>query len=339
MHLPQHLWLPLALLASGPLSFAAPPEGAPQMLHLGHPLAGRIWDVRHGRFVPLSALEDAARRANFVLLGETHDNPRHHLLQAEVLQSLIASGRRPALAFEMLDVSQQGAVDRAVKDAPGDAEALADAVGWSQSGWPEFDLYEPIFTAGLGARLPVVAANLPPEQVRASIYEGPSALDRGIRERIERQGPLPLAARLQMREEMRASHCGQLPDEWLDPMVLAQRARDAEMAQRLEAADEGQGAVLIAGSGHVRDDRGVPALLARDAPRKSVLSVSFLEVSPGATRPSDYTGEWGGALPFDYVVFTPAAERADPCTELRQARAGPRAHVRPEKKAPAPRTK
>jgi uncharacterized iron-regulated protein len=326
----MHLTLPLALLA-----LSAPPE----MLHVSHPLAGRVWDVHRQCFVSLSALKDAARQANFVLLGETHDNPRHHLLQAEVLQSLIASGRRPALAFEMLDISQQGAVDRAVKDMPGDPQALAEAVGWPNSGWPEFSLYEPIFTAGLGAKLPVVAANLPPQQVKATVYEGASALDGAVRKRIERQGPLPEKARLELREEMRSSHCGELPDEWLDPMILAQRARDAEMAQRLEAADQGQGAVLIAGSGHVRDDRGVPALLEKDNPHKRVLSISFIEVSPEATRPADYAAQWGGALPFDYVVFTPAAQRADPCAQLRQARTGPHKEIRPEKKTPAPRTK
>ncbi|MGZ9157183.1 MAG: ChaN family lipoprotein [Candidatus Binatia bacterium] len=31
-------------------------------------------------------------RAEFVLLGEKHDNPDHHWLQAEVLRGLIAAG-------------------------------------------------------------------------------------------------------------------------------------------------------------------------------------------------------------------------------------------------------
>src|SRR5690348_2390749 len=67
-----------------------------------HPLTGRIWDVSSTRFINRETLVNRLAGADFVLLGERHDNPDHHLLQAEVLRSLIAVGRRPAVGFEML---------------------------------------------------------------------------------------------------------------------------------------------------------------------------------------------------------------------------------------------
>src|SRR5918994_3765260 len=59
-----------------------------------HPLTGRIWDVSSARFIDRETLVERLARADFVLLGERHDNPDHHMLQGELLQSLISVGRR-----------------------------------------------------------------------------------------------------------------------------------------------------------------------------------------------------------------------------------------------------
>ncbi|HEY3190091.1 MAG TPA: ChaN family lipoprotein, partial [Solirubrobacteraceae bacterium] len=67
-----------------------------------HPLVGRIWDVAARRFVDEPTVVAAITRARYVLLGEKHDNPDHHALQARLLRALTAAGRRPAVAFEML---------------------------------------------------------------------------------------------------------------------------------------------------------------------------------------------------------------------------------------------
>ncbi len=285
-----------------------------------HPLAGRIWEVRGQRFVDEAALDDALAAARLVLLGETHDNPDHHLLQARLLAALVGAGRRPAVAFEMLDVPQQPDIDAAQARAPRDPDAIAEAVDWAHGGWPAFSLYRPIFEVAARAGLRVVAASLPRHEVAEVVERGPSALPPELRERLERAGPLPDDVARAMREEMRDSHCGELPEEMLDPMVLGQRARDAELAGRLASADRGQGAVLVAGTGHVRTDRGVPTYLASDAPGRAVLAIAFLEVSPRRLAAEAYASEFGsgGTLPLDYAVFTPGAERPDPCAAFKR---------------------
>jgi uncharacterized iron-regulated protein len=108
------------------------------------------------------------------------------------------------------------------------------------------------------------------------------------------------------------------------------------MAGRLLSADAGQGAILIAGAGHVRSDRGVPAHLARDPQTKPAVSVAFLEVRAGRCSPAAYAEDLGvSALPFDYVVFTPGAEREDPC-EAMKVRHPSRPAPRPPAAQPAP---
>ena len=72
--------------------------------HRDHPLVGRIWDQRGQRFADEEALVAAAAAADFVMLGEMHDNPDHHVVQARLVRALGDRGKRPALAFEMLDV-------------------------------------------------------------------------------------------------------------------------------------------------------------------------------------------------------------------------------------------
>jgi uncharacterized iron-regulated protein len=283
-----------------------------------HPLVGKIWDPRGGRFVDEAALAAAVASADFVLLGETHDNPDHHLLQARLLRAILEGSRRPALAFEMLTADQQAAVDASLARAPRDPDALAEAVGWKASRWPDFRFYRPIFAAGLEAGLPVVAANLPRAQVRAIVSKGRDALDEELRLRLEREEPIPEAVLKGLREEMSESHCGELPAAMVDPLVLAQRARDARMAERMATAGAERGAVLVTGSGHARTDRGVPAFLAREAPGRKVVAVAFFEVDAGQAEPQAYAEKIGeGPLPFDFVVFTPGAEREDPCVGFR----------------------
>lgn len=305
------------LLVHAPLS---PARTWVSTLHRDHPLVGRIWDVRAGRFVDEAALDAALAAAPFMLLGETHDNADHHLLQARLIRAITASGRRPALAFEMLTTDQQPLVDAYLARARRDPDELATAVEWKRSRWPDFDMYRPIFAAGLDAGLPIVAANLPRAEVKGAIGRGKEGLDPALRERLARDEPLPAPVVESLREEMRESHCNVLPEEMLDPLALAQRARDARMAERMASAGE-RGAILVAGKGHVRTDRGVPWVLAKDAPARAATAVAFTEVDPEIREPAGYAKEWGdGPLPFDFVVFTPGAERDDPCESLRHSR-------------------
>ncbi|NBD11889.1 ChaN family lipoprotein [Corallococcus silvisoli] len=294
-------------------------------LYQDHPLVGRIWDVAGGRFVDESALRAAVIPARFVLLGERHDQPDHHRLQAELVRAKTDAGQHPALAFEMLDVTQQPAVDAALREHPEDVAGLAKAVDWDHGGWPAFSLYQPVFSAGLQAHLPIIAANLPRAQVRELVMKGPEALPADLRARLELDAPVPEAEAKAVREELDRSHCGQLPARMLEPMALAQRARDAMMADRLLETVPADGAVLITGNGHVREDRAVPAHLERRAKDVTVLSVALLEVSPEALTPQDYAALAGASsLPYDYVWFTPALPEDDPCKELRQRNAKPK---------------
>ncbi len=91
-------------------------------------------------------------------------------------------------------------------------------------------------------------------------------------------------------------------------MALAQRARDAAMAEAmLGAAKSGaERVILIAGNGHVDRGLGVPRyLLAAGVPAATIHAVGYLEQGQADTGR------------FDEQVLTAPAEREDPCKGFR----------------------
>jgi uncharacterized iron-regulated protein len=294
---------------------AAPaPEAWLTTLDRDNALVGKIWDAKAGIFVEPRAMFGRLSATRFVLLGERHDNPDHHRLQAQALSELVKAGRRPAVVFEMLEVQQQADVDQYRTRADASAAGLGAALAWEKTSWPPFKEYQPIFEAAFAGKLAILAGNVTQTDAKALVKQGLAALsEERVKElRLDQTFPAPLEATLA--DELRASHCGMLPENLLAPMALAQHARDAQMARVLVGGGSKDGAVLIAGGGHARLDRAVPYYLALDAPGASVASLSFREVRHADADPKTYDAEEG---PFDYVWFTPRATDEDPCAAFK----------------------
>ena len=323
--LPALLFLIAAFPAIGS-ERPAPPEAAPadvadlplppwrSPLSQGHPLVGRIWLPAEDRFVEPPALAQRLSAADFVLLGEHHDNIDHHRLQAWALEQIIASGRRPRVAFEMVAPEQEPALRRHLVEHPGQADGLETALDWPNSHWPDWANYRPLFAAALAAGMDIRPANLPIAVVRS--LAGQQAMPPATLALYRLDQPPDSATATAMADEIRDSHCGQLPERMVPQMVDAQRARDAAMALAV-TSNTPAGAVLIAGAGHVRTDRGVPAQIAAMAPNRPVFSLAFVEVAEKQDSPANYGESWGKPLPpFDAVWFTPRANDDDPCAGL-----------------------
>ncbi len=302
----------VGLLATGGCAGPVVTVGVPD----GAGLDGRIWDVRAGRFLTRGEALARAARARLLLLGETHDNAWHHRIQAEVLDALLAAGRRPALVMEQFDTEHQAAMD-AARRARADAEALARAGQFDMRGW-DWAFYKPLVEAAIANGLPVLAANLSRNAARDLVREVMRGGDGGV--------AVPVAFRADLERDMRDGHCGMdMPANLVAGMVAAQSARDARMAEVLAAAAAaagGSGAVLIAGRAHVRRDRGAPAYLEARA-REGVLSVGLMEAGPDDADPRAFLDGSSG-MPWDLLWFARRMARPDPCAQLRKppAKAG-----------------
>ena len=245
--------------------------------------------------------------ARFVLLGEVHDNPLQHQARAALLRRLLADGRPTRVVFEAIDRGRDGAIAAAAAAAAPDDDARAEAVAGAgqldRAAW-RWPLHKPVIAAALAGGARVVGGNLPRIEARAIVRGGVEAAPPDLRQRLAAT-PWSAAQRAALEALIDRGHCGMLPSAMWPAMALAQRARDAALADAMLGAAASERAVLIAGNGHVRSDLGVPSVLrGAGVPAHEIVAVVYLE-------------EGDEAVPADRVLRTPATARSDPCAPLR----------------------
>jgi uncharacterized iron-regulated protein len=138
------------------------------------PVHYRVYDGE-GNPSSFDAVIEKSLESDVVLVGEEHNDPIAHWLQAELLKSLIErSGDRPvALSLEMFERDVQHVVD----------EYLAGLISEShfkKSGraWSNYDTdYKPMVDAAIDAGIPVIAANAPRRYVNRVTREGSTSLE------------------------------------------------------------------------------------------------------------------------------------------------------------------
>ncbi len=239
-------------------------------------------------------IAEAMKAADVVILGEIHDNPAHHKVQEAAITLLEPS----AVVWEMLTEVGARRIDAALIAQP---EEMAKALDWADQGWPEFDMYHPIFSAAPeGAR--IYGGNVPRAAAMAAIDTGEAVAFGADAARFGLTVPLPAAERAEREAAQMLAHCDAIPQESLGAMVRVQRLRDAVLARAVIAAmDETGGPVaVITGNGHARADWGIPVYLRRVRPDLRIFVLGQSE-----------DGQIEGA--FDAVIDSPPVPREDPC--------------------------
>jgi uncharacterized iron-regulated protein len=275
-----------------------------------HPAVGQIFAA--GQAIDEAGLIDRIVAADFLLLGEKHDNGDHHRLQARLLRRVVARGRQVGVAFEVFSTDRQAAIDDHIART-GSVDDLEQVVDWAASGWPDWSYYRPLLQIAVQAGAPVLAANLPRSELKAIFKQGAAVLPPALVAGTGLDRPLEAAAGDRLHQALVASHCGMAPDTVIAGMTNIQRARDALMAERLASLPAGVQGVLIAGAGHVRRDFGVPFYLSHLRPGARIVSLAFREIDlDGDTAPE------AAQSAFDYVWMTPRVDNDDPCATHRQ---------------------
>jgi uncharacterized iron-regulated protein len=253
---------------------------------------------------------ERARSAEVIYLGELHDNPDHHAIQARVLRALLAAGSRPVLALEMVPEVRQAELEAAVR-GEGGPEEVGRQLQWRARGWPDFGMYWPLIELARRHGLPVLAADLDPAVTRrinrgglGAAGEDPARLRSAIPDDPRRDRAIT--------RRIQVAHCGLVPESRAARMLESWYARNVVIARRLgEALGSARQVVVIIGGGH-QSQGGVPEQLAALRPGTRQFVVALVEggdpsPDPGANRP--------GA---DVVWLTPARERPDYCRGLRE---------------------
>ena len=280
-------------------------------LNTGHELVGVVWDVKNASVISRPNLQTELGRGDYLLLGEKHDNPDHHTLQALVTTAILQSNKLSALSLEMMDSTIQSKLDLILDQDFSSLDDLKSYLDWDSDGW-NWDFYSPLIQLAVNSSIPLYAGNISTETMR-SVYgaEQPSPLQKIV-------GPEVMD---QLLSDIDASHCGLLPESQFPPMVAVQQARDSAMAGSLVRPQPNRLSILIAGNYHARQDLGVPNyLLASDGDleRDDIVSLAFMEVSEELTNAGDYVESTAGVSAYDYIWFTPAVSNEDYCASLRK---------------------
>ena len=301
-------------LSAVPLLSALLLAGTPSLLEAVEAPRIHVWSAESARIISEGQLQQAVSSADYLIIGEIHDNPEHHRLQARLLAHFADHhDGQLSVGFEQLNVDQQPLLDEFPLHDDTRAETFGEAVDWADSGWPDYAMYQPLFAASFERGLPVVPLMFSPGITRGIFEDGVgAALPPEVLQQLEPQSLLSDAERRVVEQEMQDAHCGKLPESMLPGMVNVQIARDAFMAHRMVQADER--AVVITGNGHARRDRGVPYFLQRLRPEARIVVVSLLETSETAEDSiEEAAARRADAEITDYTVFTPEQERSDPC--------------------------
>lgn len=292
--------------------------------HQAHPLVGQWWSTEENRILTEAEVQQLVRESHYVLLGEQHDNPDHHTHQAKVAHWATKGRPSSVIAFEMLNDPQK--VEQTDRSS---VSRLAIGLDWANSGWPSFEYYAPIFEVALTHQTAILAANPSKADIMGTMTEG---LTHSALTAVDVTRPFPESLQSELNQDIIDSHCGYANPEMTEMMSTVQRFKDAWMAQQLleHGADDAP-AILIAGSGHTRKDRGVLWYF-DEAERSRSLVIAFKEVNESATQAEVY-----GAAEADVFFFTPRVEREDPCIAFQESlKSMHQPQTTPEDEAPQP---
>lgn len=270
-------------------------------------------------------LTEHLEEGGIALLGEVHDNEAQHALRGELIKAIateLAKGKKhrlPALVFEHIRTDQAAALETRPAPTAAGARDLLERLDWKSSGWPAAEIFLPIFEVAVTHGLPILPGHPTRAEVRDVARRGPATLPADTVSRLGLDVPLSEALQNSLLDELEDSHCGLMPRTAFTNMAFAQRYRDAHLADVLVQAAKTYGsAILLAGNGHVRTDRGVPSHLLRMAPDRKVMSVMLLEVSAGVTDVAAYVPRDPSGKPAaDFTILTPRTDRPDPCDAMR----------------------
>lgn len=235
---------------------------------------------------PLSR-EELGRRlaeARVVLVGERHDHPGHHAIQLEALKLLAAQGQ-VVLGVEWLTQDAQPACD-ALSAGKITLDQFRAQVRWDQTWSYPWAMFAPIFAEVRDRRHVLVALNAPLDVVRQVAQGGLKSLTPAQRAAIAPALDLDDPAYRRKVSRQFAFHGAKDPQAQ-ENFFAAQVVRDETMAHNLALRmdpwpDGGKRGLVLAGSGHLAGDMGLPPRIARRLPGSKPLTV--LPVSPAAAQ-------------------------------------------------------
>ena len=161
----------LPIVLAGALQSAAP--SAPLALPaLSSYVPVRVFDTKAGAFVDFEVMLASVAKADVIFVGEQHDDPNTHRLEAAILDGLRRRGVTVTLSLEMFERDVQAALDSYLSGALVEEEMVK-----TSRPWPRYATdYRPLIEAAKQRGWIVVAANVPRRLASAVAKSGQAAI-------------------------------------------------------------------------------------------------------------------------------------------------------------------
>lgn len=226
----------------------------------------QIFDTACNTRISLDQLAERLKKYRIVMVGEDHTNDEHHIVELEVIKSLVESGKKVCLALEMFTPTQQQALDDYI-GGKYPKEEFWDKAGWFDSWGYNIRYYQRIFDYARAHKIRLYGVNI------AKKYA--SMLGRGQFQKLpeEDRNKLPeidttdVEHRFLIQNFMEGLDATQ--PKMFRNLYQAQSLWDAAMGEgAIKAAEENPDAIIVilAGSGHVLYNLGIGKIIKKRSP-------------------------------------------------------------------------
>jgi uncharacterized iron-regulated protein len=133
----------------------------------------RVYDTRRQTFADLESMLADIARADVVFVGEQHDDPNTHRLEAAILDGLRRRGVIVTLSLEMFERDTQAGLNSYLSGGMAEGDFLK-----SSRPWPRYATdYRPLVEIARAEGWPVIASNVPRRFASSVAKTGLTALD------------------------------------------------------------------------------------------------------------------------------------------------------------------
>jgi len=227
---------------------------------------GQIINMETGKTVSFNDLIDQLETKDLVFIGETHNNPEHHLIQVQLLQALMARHDLPlTVAMEFFQTSQQEVLDQYMKGAIKE-EMFLKGVGW-RKGWGfDYHFYRPLIVMTKERGSKILAINAPRDITRKVARSGLSGLEPKERDKLASDIDLNNESHRDYLREVYKKH-PHLNMKNFDFFYQAQCVWEDTMAENIGKflIKDKRKMVVFTGNGHIIKKFGIPDRILKHA--------------------------------------------------------------------------
>ncbi len=223
-----------------------------------------VYNVSNGKIISFNQMITDLRKADFIVIGEVHDDIDDHRMELQVITALHESDVPLAIGLEMFRADSQ----RVLNEWVGGSLSLNDFLPYYYDNWRmAWPMYRDIFTYAREHKIPMVGLNIPDKIAAAVAEKGFASLTDKERQMIPRGISCDVdPTYMNFIRKAYAGHHSKSDKQFLN-FCEAQMVWDKSMAANLIDYRKHHPigtVVVLAGVGHAWK-RGIPEQLARDS--------------------------------------------------------------------------